>query len=356
MLLSLAGPGLFRFGLALLVFVDHTSRLDLGYAAVLSFFVLSGYWIHTLWIARYAKARDPYVTFLVSRMWRLLPAFLVCSAIAWPLAMMNGQIPAGTRWLDQIVPNLLIIGYGLEWRPIIPGWSLDIEVQFYLIAPLLIAAMARSTTGTLIACVGCSMIMVALGAGWSVAYYIAFFAIGMAAAQAEWRPSPRLAWGALALTGAIVILWMVSPLRGALIESDRYLAPRGYRETADLVFAVMMVPWTIYTAAQRETKIDRALGDLSYLVYLFHEPLYQTLNFATESHLGRVLMKLGILGVIVLVSVIVWRGVDRPSNRARSQWVSRRIHPALQDSAAPLGGETQPPPDRAFEFRESRAP
>lgn len=356
MLLSLAGPGLFRFGLALLVFIDHTSRLDLGYAAVLSFFVLSGYWIFRLWNARYAQARDPYATFLVSRMWRLLPVFLVCTAIAWPLAMVNGQIPAGTKWLDQIVPNLLIIGYGLDWRPIIPGWSLDIEVQFYLIAPLLIAAMARSTPGTLIACAACSSLVVALGAGWSVAYYIVFFAIGMTAAKADWRPSPRLAWGALALTAAVVLLWMVSPLRSALIESDRYLAPRGYREMADLIFAVMMMPWTIYTVSQRETRIDRALGDLSYLVYLFHEPLYQTFNFATESHLGRVLMKFGILGVILLVSVIVWLVVDRPSNRARSKWVSGRIRLASRNLAAPLGGEMEPLADRVFELRQSRTP
>ena len=196
MLLSLAGPGLFRFGLALLVFIDHTSRLDLGYAAVLSFFVLSGYWISRLWIARYAQARDPYVTFFVSRMWRLWPAFLVCSAIAWPLAMVNGQIPAATKWLDQIVPNLLIIGYGLDWRPIIPGWSLDIEVQFYLLAPLLIAAMTRSTTGTLIACAACSAAAVTFGAGWSVAYYIAFFAIGMRRRRSNGGRAP--AWpGAL---------------------------------------------------------------------------------------------------------------------------------------------------------------
>ena len=357
MLLSrLAGPGLFRFVLALLVFLNHASRLDVGFAAVLIFFTLSGYWIFNMWTERYSKARDPYVTFIVSRVWRLFPAFLLCSAIAWPLAIWNDNIPARTTWLYQIVPNFLILGYSLDWQPNVPAWSLDIEVQFYLIAPLLIASMTRSTMGTLIACAACSLAAVALGAGWFVAYYIVFFAIGMAAAKAEWRPSPRLAWGALALTSAVLLVWMIGPLRNALVDSDRYLAPRGYRDMADLVLALLMIPWTIYTASQRATRIDRALGDLSYLVYLFHEPLYQTLNFATESHLGRVLMKLGILGVILLVSFIVWLGVDRPSNRFRSRWVSSRVRVGSRDSGAPLGDETRAVADPVLEFRESRAP
>lgn len=356
MLLSLTGPGLFRFALALLVFVNHTSSVDLGFSAVLIFFTLSGYWIFNMWTERYSRARSPYVTFMISRMWRLWPAFIFSSAIAWSLALWSGNIPAKPTWLYQIVPNFLILGYGLDWQPNVPAWSLDIEVQFYLIAPLLIAAMARSTTGAFIACAICSSAAVALGVGWSIAYYVVFFAIGMTAAKTDWRPSPLFAWGALAVTSAVVVVWMISPLRNGLIDSDEYLAPRGYREMAEFVFALMMIPWTIYTASQRTTRIDRALGDLSYLVYLFHEPLYQTLYFATGSHLGRIGMKLGILGVVLLVSLIVWQGVDRPSNRARSKWVSDRVRLGLRDSGASRGDETRAVVDPVLELRESHAP
>jgi peptidoglycan/LPS O-acetylase OafA/YrhL len=150
---------------------------------------------------------------------------------------------------------------------------------------------------------------------------------------------------------------MASPLRSGLIESDRYFAPRGYRETADLVFALMMIPWTIYTVSQGAARIDRTLGDLSYIVYLFHQPLYQTLNFATESHLGRVLMKLAILGIVLLVSFIVWLGVDRPSNRLRAKWVSRRIRGPRPDSGAPLESEMHGLANRRpLDFRQSHTP
>src|SRR5215469_4872256 len=138
MIFSPTGPGVFRLSLALLVFLNHTSRVDLGFSAVLIFFLLSGYWIFSMWTTRYSKARQPYATFFVSRMWRLLPAFLLCSAIAWSLAILNDEVPPLGNWLYQLVPNLIIIGYGLDWQPNVPAWSLDIEVQFYLIAPLLI--------------------------------------------------------------------------------------------------------------------------------------------------------------------------------------------------------------------------
>jgi peptidoglycan/LPS O-acetylase OafA/YrhL len=345
MLSSLTGPGAFRFALALLVFVNHTSRVDLGYSAVLIFFMLSGYWIFTMWTARYARARNPYLTFLVSRMWRLWPAFLLSSAIAWPLAIWNHEIPPGTSLLYQLVPSVFIIGYSLDWHPIGPAWSLDIEAQFYLIAPIVVALVARYRAGLVIASAACSLAAVLLSAEWSVAYYVVFFAIGMAAASAQWRPSRRLAWGALALAVTLILAWLASPLRGELADSDDYLALRA----AEVVFALTMIPWTIHTASQRETKLDRSLGDLSYLFYILHEPLYRALNFETPTHLGRVLMKLGVLGIILVISSIVWLVLDRPSNRLRSKWVTGRIRLASDDPRAPIGNTMTQPPDSALE-------
>jgi peptidoglycan/LPS O-acetylase OafA/YrhL len=338
MIFSLTGPGLFRLSLALLVFLNHTSRVDLGFSAVLIFFVLSGYWIFSMWTTRYSKARKPYATFLVSRMWRLLPAFLLCSAIAWSLAILNDDVPPLRNWLYQLVPNLIIIGYSLDWQPNVPAWSLDIEVQFYLIAPLLIGLMARHRRTVVAASFVCSIVAISLGTKWFVAYYLVFFAVGMAAASAQWRPSPRLAWGALGFTFMIITIWMTSSYHHTLVDTDKYLMPRGYNEAADAVFAVTMIPWAVYTASQRGTKLDQAMGDLSYLVYLFHEPLYRALNFETASHIDRVLMKSGVLIIIFTVSFVVWLSVDRPSNRLRSQWVTSRLRPASQHLGSQITG------------------
>ena len=337
MIFSLTGPGLFRLSLAFVVFLNHTSRVDLGFSAVLIFFMLSGYWIFSMWNTRYSRARDPYITFLVSRMWRLWPAFLLCSAVAWSLAILNHDVPPLGNWLYQLIPGLMIIGYSLDWQPNVPAWSLDIEVQFYLVAPLFILFLARHRRAFLIASFACSIVAIWLGTRWFIAYYFLFFAIGMAAASAQWRPTPRLAWGALALTLMIVTAWTTSSYHDTLALTDEYLMPRGYNEAADVVFALTMIPWTIYTASQQGTKLDRAMGDLSYLVYLFHEPLYRALNFEVAAHTDRVLIKLGVLTAIVIVSFVVWVTVDRPSNRLRSQWVANRIRSASQDLRSQTG-------------------
>jgi peptidoglycan/LPS O-acetylase OafA/YrhL len=328
-LFSISSPGLFRLTLALIVFLNHVSRIELGYSAVLIFFMLSGYWIFVMWTAHYSRTRNPYFTFLVSRLWRLLPVFLVGSAIAWSVAIATDDIPLDVKWLHEIVSSLVILGYSsLDWQPNKPAWSLDIETQFYLIAPLIIALISSYRAVVLIASAAFFVTAVMVGADWSVAYYIIFFLIGVAAASAQWKPTRRFAWVALGLTAVAVLVWLTISLR-IFPESP---AMDGLREWVEIGFALMMIPWTIYTVCQRDTKLSRAFGDLSYLVYLFHEPIYRALDFETATHLDRVLVKSAILGVVLLVSLVVWLGLERPSNRLRSQWVTRRIRSALGEA------------------------
>ena len=52
-----ASPGAFRMALALSVFLHHTTSYNIGMSAVLIFFVLSGYWVATMWTATYSKTR-----------------------------------------------------------------------------------------------------------------------------------------------------------------------------------------------------------------------------------------------------------------------------------------------------------
>ncbi len=79
---KLTGPGLFRLLLAEVVFIHHLSRFACGTAAVYVFFSLSGYWIYQMYTRRYSKARFPYLTYLISRAWRLLPTFWLISLLA----------------------------------------------------------------------------------------------------------------------------------------------------------------------------------------------------------------------------------------------------------------------------------
>ena len=72
---KLASPGAFRLILALAVFLHHSTGFNIGMSAVLIFFVLSGYWVATMWAHTYAHTRTPYLTYLISRVWRITPVF-----------------------------------------------------------------------------------------------------------------------------------------------------------------------------------------------------------------------------------------------------------------------------------------
>lgn len=50
--MKIIGPGFYRFFLAILVVVHHTSIFALGAFAVYAFFNLSGYWMASVWRTR----------------------------------------------------------------------------------------------------------------------------------------------------------------------------------------------------------------------------------------------------------------------------------------------------------------
>ena len=141
-----ASPGAFRLVLAFAVFLHHTTNYNLGMSAVLVFFVLSGYWVAVMWAETYSKTSSAYFTYLVSRIWRVVPVFALCSAISWALLLARGGAPEFAGSLPhQIFSNIMIFGYNsLPYQVNIPGWSLDMEMQFYLVAPILVFLISKN--------------------------------------------------------------------------------------------------------------------------------------------------------------------------------------------------------------------
>ena len=338
----LAGPGFFRLALALIVFADHATRLSLGLSAVLLFFMLSGYWIQKMWTGRYAHTRQTYLTYLVSRFWRLLPAFLVCSALAWCLLAWKEQIPSDIKPISQAFSNLFILGYdSLPFQADGPAWSLDIEVQFYLIAPVLIWAITRSVAA-LPFCALASAGAYLLDIKGCVIPYLVYFAIGATAGQAEWRPSRSLALASLAFSLSALALTMAGPWHSLVLVGNHSgpLAP--YNDTANAVLALAMAPWAMFTTRQKGGRQDGLFGDLSYGVYLLHLPILVALAAGGGTNAERI-VKLGAAILLVATgSLALHFLVDRPNHRLRASWVARRMTtpkaeaPPLSLTAAPV--------------------
>ncbi len=322
-------PGSFRLILALLVVLSHSASIQLGKAAVLVFFVLSGYWICTMWNGRYSKTRWPYFTYLASRCWRLLPVFWALTMLTLIAFALTGQVLPP---LDggQIFANATLLGYAsLPVRLIRQAWSLDAEMQFYLIAPAIIVLGSRwrGRGWWTVLCVGAVMSILSWGQGdqrfiWQT---IGFFLVGAAAAGLGWTPRPRIAWSALAATVFLIGMCLASPYRNILTGKAQTSLYAAFNMSSQIVLALMMVPWAIHTAKQKSDRFDAMLGDLSYVIYLGHLQVLVVLGSNKGTHVERLAITAIAYVVIGVGAWMLWRYFDQPLNRMRSRWVSSRI-------------------------------
>ena len=297
-------PGLFRLLLAACVVVSHASNLEVGRIAVLLFFVLSGYWVYDIWTARFG--RDRTALFYASRYLRVAPLYLVGLTLA---AVLTG--------FDVGLVNYAILGAAnARVDPLWVSWSLDVELQFYLLLPLL-AALMETEPQAFPALTG-----IAALCGWllywrtgvvEIFQYLPAFAAGMLIRRHAWDPGRRVALVSLA---AFVLLTL------ALFLSDEglpyLLKDRPHLVNRDLFAFAWMIPLLPYLAhalAQPSGALDRHLGNLSYPLYISH-PAVMTLFTVLTPH-KTLTLKLACLAAILSATVALYAFVDRPCERAR---------------------------------------
>lgn len=327
------GPGAFRLLLACIVFAHHTSRVALGSTAVYVFLFLSGYWICRMWTSRYAHRRHPYRTFVLSRAWRLLPVFLLVNLLAAGVSLALGtglarSVRGAGEWLHAVVANLLILGYGTSpYHPLGPAWSLDVEMQYYVFAPLLVLALLRSRPAFAALCVAGGAICPWLGPSVFLSY-LPFFGLGMATAVVGWKPSRQLVNGALAALGLVLAALMLAPdgrallLGGANASAEHAL----YNPPLNCVLALLLLPYAAGTIHRPSPARDAMWGDLSYIVYLLHWPAAVLVGhwFGALPPAERLLPLAASWAAVFGASYLIWRYYDEPINLMRRRFVEAR--------------------------------
>lgn len=333
---KLTGPGTFRLFLALAVFFHHISRLAIGTAAVYIFFSLSGYWIFKMYTGRYSSTKQRYFTYIASRAWRLLPVFLLINLGMLSYMLFRGTLShywSATNHVHFVLSNFLILGYSsLHFKPIVPAWSLDIEVEFYLVAPILILLLTRLKSPVLWIVIAGSISLVAalLRSPLPLLYYIVFFVVGMAAASANWKPSGKLGIASLGITTFLMAACLASPWRGVLLIGRHKGPLAAYSVEANVTLALLMIPYALYTTTQRSSGTDGMFGDLSYVIYLLHWPAALWIGQHANGFEHKLPYSAMALVLVLIVSLGIWRFYDRPINSMRARWVSsRKRAPAL---------------------------
>lgn len=362
---SLVSPGAVRLFLASVVVVHHSLPLRAGSWAVDVFFILSGYWITRMWNARYCRTKASYITFLVSRWWRLLPVFLVCTGLgvvsAFILHEASGPANPSTPgwWLRQAI----IIGSSDAGRVLPPTWSLDVEMQFYLFAPILIWVFSR--LGTVWRWIVIATLIVTLARLLAAGTYpesarfglfSGFFLAGLALALQTWMPGTKLIAGGLALFlgGTLVLLALPHTRNGIWIEgklaqlgTDRVAAVMA--STWWVIGGILVIPFVARSLAIRSSASDRLLGDLAYPLYLFHwipREWYYHLCEMNPAPAVRLILLAADFIVALAGAILLLILIDRPMDRLRRAWVESRESKLEQMETRNVQIGLETPPNR----------
>lgn len=325
--------GSFRFMLAIFVVISHTrgypfERLpDPALSAIVAFFFLSGFLMPATLERNYAGATlaSKSLRYLANRVLRIYPTYFF-ALILFAAALSFNSAAREMYYFDarSILQNVLLLGlnqnefWGHSQRFIGPAWTLDVEMQYYLIVPILVL-LARIAPRFIFS----ASAPVCLGA-----LYILAFPTGRDALDRSLIP-----WAPFFMAG-FASYWYRSALSSCV--NPFFLAGAGILLTgtsvalafvslpaSHWVFAVALMVWALWILLreQHSSEWDVLLGNLSYPVFILHAAVNTSgVPDAIANALwpGSVLMlALATLILTIPLSVLAELIISRPIDRLR---------------------------------------
>ncbi len=278
-----------------------------GFRGVELFFVISGFILGLPFAAHYLKSR-PRVSlskYYLRRLTRLEPPYFVAAIALFLLALvLKGEsVGALLPHLAASLSYLHNVIYGASSSVIGVAWSLEIEVQFYLLVPFLTLLFAVRQTwlrrGTML-----GLILLALAlqsmflhgsprAALSILGYVQFFLVGFLLADiflATWNEFPRrsLYWDLATLVGwpalfiilqysrlthwlfpALVLGLYVCAFRGRL--TNWFFSSPWITAFGGMCYSIYLIHYEVISAVGRFTK--RITEGLPYWVHLLSQSI-----------------------------------------------------------------------------------
>ena len=301
-----------------------------GWVGVILFFVISGFCIHWSFLrwqnqpARPTSFRRFTAGFYWRRFWRIYPPYLV-ALLFW--AIYSGYSLFSLDHLAVLLPHAAMLhnfhsGHFFAIYP--PFWSIAVELQLYLVYPLVLLLYRRFGVTSLLA-------LVIVGLAYRFAPWKALVAdegIRFAIRQAPFSYWPQWLLGALV---AELVMRRVRPpallpllLLGMGCAFFWLAENRGTFGGGEICAATAFaaIIWMVGMDERPLGSFERLLaftGVASYSLYMYHGVAYPAVNVATR-HFGTVWAGLtfGALCMFLLLTLGSWclhRLVEKPSER-----------------------------------------
>lgn len=287
-------PGIFRLVLALAVVVSHMSAIGIGRPAVFAFFTLSGYWVTKMYAEKYADV----LTFYKSRFLRIFLPFVVAYVLGFIL--MDGEM--------KDLPGLAIFGIASTHNDVLGvSWSLDIELQFYALVPVLLFVGLRNAVLASIGLFVAAWYLKITYDIWTVFLYAPSFLLGAWICLSKWKPG----FGPAA--GSVVAFAAIGALAFTFDWSRPFIMKTGGEpfdvDWFGMAWTAVLAPWFAFNVRQPGGWLDRHLGNASYALYITHWPV-----IALMIGHGKPLT----FAVIVAVCAVFYIVVDIPAEKVRA--------------------------------------
>ena len=280
------GPAGFPVPFAGVPLLAPLAVFDEGHTGVALFMTLSGYLFTKLLDGR--QVHHP--TFVLNRALRLLPLLLVVMAVVGVLRWRSGQPLGDYAWS-------LLQGFVYPTWPN-GGWSIAVELHFYLLLPVLLWATSRWTGAPLLVVAGALLLRLALHRSggevhswsyWTLVGRIDQFAAGILFFHLRHRVAGR---HGLVLFGlaAFVALMVAFDARGGFYGMPSYPSPSRWwivLPTLEGLAYGLGIAWYDSSFQHGRGRLSTFIGTLgaySYSIYLLH--VFVVFDLARWVHLN----------------------------------------------------------------------
>ncbi len=320
-----------------------------GFHGVELFFIISGFILATPFAAHHLLGRRPVRLrqYFWRRVTRLEPPYMIAmiALFAVHVLMKNESAAALFPHLSASLVYLHNLIFGTENVINNVAWSLEIEVQFYVLVPLLSWVFTIRNTGLRRSVIiGTGLIAITLQwlfiaeSSWmylTIFRFLHFFLIGFLLADIhliDWKEKPQkgYAWDVVSLLGwpLLFMVWNFPGSSSSIFTIGREPALEAY------LFPILAL--FLYTAVFRGSLTNRVftniwlttIGGMCYTIYLFHNQLIGYIINFTKDIVPTSVYSINIVvqGVIVLplvlgASAVYFLLIEKPC--MRKDWPQR---------------------------------